>query len=454
MHNTLLAVLVALMVVVAVDSVLFFERHLPSTTRSVPQTTMDSGPSSANTTYNGDPSFSFSSSESNGTFECKLDSGSWISCTSPKSYSGLADGEHAFSVRAIDQAGNADPSPETRQWRVWECSGKQIVPGDDLDARVNADSSTVATTFCIHAGTYAIDHTINVRTGDRLLGEVGATTTRGPATYPTNPPVKITNATNLTRLIQLEGENVTLQWLDLSGARSLHNADGSPKTGTGMAIAGGEADGTTTMQYLRVHDNDANGIGSPRGKVLNSEFFRNTLDPVFLGHAGAAVKGIYEYEAAYNYVHEEQGNGFWCDRGCEGQGTQPNGFWVHHNLLVNNERYGVRYEHSAAFLEPGVHATQPSALIENNEIHANGYGGTSMHDAQNGVFRYNDFGLAIIDWVFYPHNGAGAKAMQFSEGDKTTSLYNAKAYGNTLGGEYIQGCSMPENVVYCANNRY
>src|SRR5919112_5853661 len=172
MHNTLLAVLVALMVVVAVDSVLFFERHLPSTTRSVPQTTMDSGPSSSNTTYNGDPSFSFSSSESNSTFECKLDSGSWVSCTSPKSYSGLANGEHTFSVRAIDQAGNADPSPEIRQWRVWGCSRKQIVPGDDLDAIVNADSSTVATTFCIHAGTYAID-----RTGDKLLGEVGATTT-------------------------------------------------------------------------------------------------------------------------------------------------------------------------------------------------------------------------------------------------------------------------------------
>jgi hypothetical protein len=342
---------------------------------------------------------------------------------------------------------------------TFTCEGQEIVPGDDLDAIVNADSSTVATTFCIRAGTYAIDHTINVRAGDKLLGEVGATTTRGPATYPTNPPVKITNGTNLTRLIQLEGENVTLQWLDVSGAQSLHNADGSPTTGTGVAIGGGEADDTTIMQYLRVHDNDANGIGSPRGRVLNSEFFRNTLDPVFLGHAGAAVKGIYEYEAAYNYVHDEQGNGFWCDRGCEGQGTLQNGFWVHHNLLVNNERYGVRYEHSPAFLDPGVHvpadpATQPNALVENNQIHANGYGGTSMQDAQNGVFRYNDFGPAIIDWAFYPHNGAGAKAMQFSEGNKTTSLYNAEAYGNTLGGEYIQGCSMPDNVVDCANNRY
>src|SRR5215218_2408933 len=336
---------------------------------------------------------------------------------------------------------------------TFTCEGQEIVPGDDLDAIVNADSSTVATTFCIHAGTYAIDHTINVRTGDKLLGEVGATTTRGPATYPTNPPVKITNGANLTRLIQLEGENATLQWLDVSGARSLHNADGSPMTGTGMAIGGGEADGTTILQYLRVHDNDANGIGSPRGKVLNSEFFRNTLDPVFLGYAGAAVKGIYEYEAAYNYVHDEQGNGLWCDHGCYGQSTQANGFWVHHNLLVNNDRYGVRYEYSPRVVR-GVHASQPSALIENNEIHANGYGGTAMQDAQNGVFRYNDFGPAIIDWVFYPHNGAGAKAMQFSDGKKTTSLYNAEAYGNTLGGEYIQGCSMPETVVYCANNNY
>jgi hypothetical protein len=82
---------------------------------------------------------------------------------------------------------------------TFTCEGQEIVPGDDLDAIVNADSSTVATTFCIRAGTYAIDHTINVRAGDKLLGEVGATTTRGPATYPTNPPVKITNGANLTR---------------------------------------------------------------------------------------------------------------------------------------------------------------------------------------------------------------------------------------------------------------
>src|SRR5919112_339082 len=94
----------------------------PTPDTTPPQTTINSGPSSASTTYNADPSFSFTSSEPNSTFECKLDSVSWVSCTSPKSYYGLANGEHTFSVRAIDQAGNADPSPEIRQWRVWGCS--------------------------------------------------------------------------------------------------------------------------------------------------------------------------------------------------------------------------------------------------------------------------------------------------------------------------------------------
>jgi parallel beta-helix repeat protein len=456
MHNTLLAVLIALMVVVAVDSFLFFEHHLPSTTRSAPQTTMDSGPSFASATYNGDPSFSFSSSEPNSTFECKLDSGSWVSCTSPKSYSGLANGEHTFSVRAIDRAGNADASPEIRRWRVWGCSGKQIVPGDDLDAIVNADSSTVETTFCIHAGTYAIDQTVNVRTGDKLLGEEGTTTKIGPATYPTNPPVKITNGTNLPRLVHAQGENVTLKWLDVSGARSLHNADGSYDTGTGVAIGAGQADHTSLIQWVVGHDNEGNAFGGTSGKILNVECFNNATDPVSLGWQGSCSKSHKEHEFAYSYIHDDFGNGIWCDAGCLNIPQQANGFWPHHNLIAGEGRFGIRYEHSPAYLDPGVYvpdapATQPNATIEHNELHDNAYGGFAMHDAQNGVVRNNSFGAVTLEGISFAGNGDGGKAGQFSDGGwaHRTDLYNGEAYGNTLRGEYIQGCSKPDEIVSC-----
>jgi hypothetical protein len=87
----------------------------PPADTTAPDTTITSKPSNGTSTS---ASFAFTASESGSTFECKLDGGSWVACTSPKAYSSLATGSHTFSVRAKDAAGNTDASPATATWTI------------------------------------------------------------------------------------------------------------------------------------------------------------------------------------------------------------------------------------------------------------------------------------------------------------------------------------------------
>ena len=64
------------------------------------------------------PTFRFRSSEPRSRFECRLDDGAWRSCSSPKTYNGLANGQHVFRVRARDGAGNVDRTPASWTWAI------------------------------------------------------------------------------------------------------------------------------------------------------------------------------------------------------------------------------------------------------------------------------------------------------------------------------------------------
>jgi hypothetical protein len=83
---------------------------------TAPETTMDSGPTGA--TSSKSAAFGFSSPEADAHFECRLDSGTWSSCTSPQVYSTLPEGAHRIDVRAVDALGNVDSSPASREWTV------------------------------------------------------------------------------------------------------------------------------------------------------------------------------------------------------------------------------------------------------------------------------------------------------------------------------------------------
>ena len=82
---------------------------------TAPQTTLTAVPPA---TSPANVSFSFASSESASTFTCSSDGAPATACTAPKSYFGLANGSHTFSVRATDALGHSDVSPATFSWTV------------------------------------------------------------------------------------------------------------------------------------------------------------------------------------------------------------------------------------------------------------------------------------------------------------------------------------------------
>ena len=81
------------------------------------ETVLDpSGPSG--NTIDTTATFAFSS-EPGAAFNCRLDNQAInTNCTSPVTYTGLAEGQHTFRVWARDAVGNTDASPELRLWTV------------------------------------------------------------------------------------------------------------------------------------------------------------------------------------------------------------------------------------------------------------------------------------------------------------------------------------------------
>jgi Concanavalin A-like lectin/glucanases superfamily len=102
-----------------------------------------SSSTSASFTFTGSDNVTASGSL---TFECKLDAGSYSSCTSPKAYTGLSIGSHTFSVRATDAASNTDATAASETWTV--------VPAHVLAYHLSEGSgTTTADAWGSHTGT-------------------------------------------------------------------------------------------------------------------------------------------------------------------------------------------------------------------------------------------------------------------------------------------------------------
>lgn len=142
--------------------------------------------------------FAFSTTSAGTTFICRLDGASWESCSSPTSYSSLAEGTHTFQVKATGAAGGTSP-PGTFGWAV------DLTPPEvPADTTVEATSPLGATVILLatdnldpapelscappSGSTFPLGTTSVTCTATDAAGNVSPSTTLSVTVVDTTPP--------------------------------------------------------------------------------------------------------------------------------------------------------------------------------------------------------------------------------------------------------------------------
>lgn len=120
------------------------------------------------------------------TFECRLNSATWATCTSPYSRSLVyptcttcrIETPMSFSVRAKDQAGNYDPTPATQNWAIYHPLSDPIYNVQDGgEIQLNATDIDGDMTF-----SRAIMFTLGGGYSSDYMSKTGVTTIHGVIT--------------------------------------------------------------------------------------------------------------------------------------------------------------------------------------------------------------------------------------------------------------------------------
>jgi hypothetical protein len=321
------------------------------------------------------------------------------------------------------------------------------IPCDqDIDATINADDRGTASRFVLEADcTFVASETIVPSDGDEVACAVAPTfVQRGPAFDPTTRCTVAGNA-SVDRVFKPSGQGGGVATVRFEGIK-ITGGNFTGQAGTGVGLAAGSMSSSSVTYGVEVSDNDAAGISNCNGTFERIELSSTTRNPQALGFIGSGIKCVNESVIKNSYIHDNQGHGIWCDEECND--TSLGTFLVQDNLVVDNGLAGIRFENVGG-------SNAGEALIENNEVHGNSYGdaergGISVRDAQNATIRNNRFGEVTIDGVRYPPNSHDVAIIASDSGRADRpNLFNIHIESNTLNGETIKGCELPDTVVEC-----
>ncbi len=228
----------------------------------LPVTTIETGP--PDPSKSSAASFGFSADKPGATFECRLDAASFIACTSPRSYTDLAEGVHSFQVRATDSAG-LEGAPSTYDWIV-----DLTAPQPSLTSPAPADATADTTpTFSGQAGVQSGDLgsvVVSVYAGANTLGTLMQTLTaaRQPdGSYAVEASAPLATGTYSAEAEQLDaagnaGRSVAVTFTIDTSAPTVTltaPADGSSTTGATPTFAGlaGSGPGDNSGVVVKVY---------------------------------------------------------------------------------------------------------------------------------------------------------------------------------------------------------
>lgn len=143
----------------------------PDSPALAPSTQIVGGPRAIGNDPN--PTFTFTSSESGSSFECKLQragdpSANFGTCSSPQTYLNLVDGTYTFTVRAVNAGGSPDPDPATTSFTIDTQAPAAATISSPTDESYNNSGSLSL------SGTAEPNSTVDVLDGSTWQGDVTA----------------------------------------------------------------------------------------------------------------------------------------------------------------------------------------------------------------------------------------------------------------------------------------